>query len=241
MHPIHFDADYEMERNRLTVFFRLLVAIPWIVVAYLWGVLAYIGAVISWFAMMFTGRHPEGLYDFLASFLRFSARTSAFVLLITDEWPSFSGKPEDSYPVRVDIDPPQESYSRAKTFFKLVLYFPQYLIGSAVSGVVAAAWVIAWWRVLFTGKQSATMHDALRVGLAYYIRSTGFLFLLTEVHPRLLDLPPQEYPADAPALPQPHARIGSGGGEERLIPRPETPAAEPGTAQPPQPPSPPRT
>ena len=56
---------------------------------------------------------------------------------------------------------------------------------------------------MFTGKQSATMQDALRVSLGYSARANGFLLLLTEQHPRLLDLPPQQYPADAPSLPGP--------------------------------------
>ena len=62
---------------------------------------------------------------------------------------------------------------------------------------------MTWFRRPATGKQSATMHDALRLSLAYSTRAGAFLLMLTEIHPRLLDLPPQAYPADAPALPGP--------------------------------------
>jgi hypothetical protein len=47
------------------------------------------------------------------------------------------------------------------------------------------------------------MHDALRASLGYATRSSAFLLLLTEVHPRLLELPPQEMPAGSPSLPSP--------------------------------------
>jgi adenylyltransferase/sulfurtransferase len=47
------------------------------------------------------------------------------------------------------------------------------------------------------------LFDALRMSLAYTTRAGAFLLLLTEVHPRLLDLPPQPYPAGAPSLPGP--------------------------------------
>lgn len=227
MHPIHFDADYQLERNRATVFFRLLLAIPWMIVIYAWGLVAYLAAVASWFAMMFTGRHPVGLYDFLAGFLRFSGRSGGWMLLMTDEWPGFSPKEDPDYPIEITVDPPQVSYSRSKTFFKLVLYFPQMLIGYGISLIVQAAAFVAWWRIVFTGKQSATMHDALRVSLAYQLRSTGFLLLLTETHPRMLDLPPQQFPVGTPALPEP-----AGSGAATLGPGPEQPG------QPEQPPAP---
>lgn len=201
MHPIHFDAEYALERNRLTVFFRLLLAIPWIIVVSLWGMVAYLAAIGSWFAMLFTGRHPQGLYDFIAGFIRFSGRAGAWMMLLTDEWPGFSPKEDLDYPIKISVDPPQGEYSRAKTFFKLLLYFPQMVLSYGLGLLVQGAAGITWVRVLFTGKQSATMHDALRVATAYQIRSTGFLLLLTETHPRVLDLPPQSYPPDAPALP----------------------------------------
>jgi len=235
MHPVHFDADYEIERNRLTAFFRLLLAIPWIIVIYIWTILAYVGAIISWFAMLFTGRHPVGIYDFLAKYIRFAGRSTAWMLLMTDDWPSFSGGADDSYPILVDVDPRQESYSRAKTFFKLVLYFPQMLIGYGVGILLQAGAFISWWRILFTGKQSATMHDALRAGLAYHLRSMSFLLLLTETHPRLLDLPAQEYPPGTPALPQP----ATAGPSERLMSQSEAAAQAPPADPPPAPPGPP--
>jgi hypothetical protein len=67
---------------------------------------------------------------------------------------------------------------------------------------------ISWFRILFTGKQSVTMHDALRVAFAYSVRAHAFMLFLTEVHPRMLDLPEQPLPLDAPAMPP----LPAGGG-----------------------------
>ncbi len=124
------------------------------------------------------------------------------MLLITDEWPPFMPD-RDDYPIRVEVAPQQVEYRRAQTFFKYLLAFPQQLILFGLSYLYMGAALVTWWRVLFTGKQSATMHDALRMSLAYTTRAGAFLLLLTEIHPRLLDLPPQSYPADAPSLPGP--------------------------------------
>jgi hypothetical protein len=202
MNPIRFEADYAEARDRLTVFFRLIVAIPWYLWLSLYGIVAMLAAIGAWFAMMFTKRYPQGLYDFVAGYVKLSAQITGFTLLVTDEWPPFMPD-RDDYPVRVEVAPQQVEYRRAQTFFKYFLSFPQQVILFGLSYVFMGAAFITWWRILFTGKQSATMQDALRLSLAYSTRAGAFLLLLTEVHPRLLDLPAQSYPADAPALPGP--------------------------------------
>ena len=71
MYPISYDADPALDgRNRLTSFFRYIVAIPWLIVADIYGFVAEIAAMIAWFAIVFTGKYPEGLYNFNAGYLR---------------------------------------------------------------------------------------------------------------------------------------------------------------------------
>lgn len=202
MNPIRFDADYVEERNRLTVFFRWIVAIPWFIWISLYGIVAMLAAVVAWFVLLFTKRYPDSLYDFVAGYVKVSAQVGGFALLITDEWPPFTPD-RDDYPVRVEVAPQQVEYRRAQTFFKYLLTIPQQIILVGLGYLFMGAAFVTWVRVLFTGKQSATMHDALRASLAYSTRSGAFQLMLTEIHPRLLDLPPQTYPVDAPSLPGP--------------------------------------
>jgi len=77
MYPISYEADPALEgRNRLTTFFRYIVAIPWLIVASIYGFVAEIAAVIAWFAIVFTGKYPEGIYDFNAGYLRMISRVN---------------------------------------------------------------------------------------------------------------------------------------------------------------------
>ncbi|MEZ5073578.1 MAG: DUF4389 domain-containing protein [Solirubrobacterales bacterium] len=228
MNPIRFDVDYAEERNRLTVFFRLIVAIPWLIWLSLYGIVALLAAIGAWFAMLFTKRYPEGLYDFVAGYVKLSTQIGGFALLLTDEWPPFMPD-RDDYPVRVEVAPQQVEYRRAHTFFKYVLAFPQQLIMQGLSYVIYAAAFVTWWRVLVTGKQSATMHDALRMSVAYSTRAGAFLLLLTETHPRILDLPPQAFPATAPSLPGPEQLPVN----EAPLPAQTTPPEPPPPAPPP--------
>jgi hypothetical protein len=202
MHPVAVDVDYQVERNRLTTFFRLIVVIPWLIWMTLYGIAAFVAAVVAWFALLFTKRYPDSLYGFVSGYLEVATQVGGFAILATDEWPPFTPK-DEPYPVRVEVAPQQVEYRRAHTFFKYLLAFPQQLLLQGIGYILMGGLFVSWWRIMITGKQSVTMHEAIRASLAYSTRANGFLLLLTEVHPRLLDLPPQEYPADAPALPGP--------------------------------------
>ncbi|MCC6992788.1 MAG: DUF4389 domain-containing protein [Acidobacteria bacterium] len=77
-------------RNRLTVFFRILLGSPHMIALTLvmlaWG----LGTVVAWFSILFTGRYPQGLYDFSVGALRWRLRFDAYVLLLVDDYPPFS-------------------------------------------------------------------------------------------------------------------------------------------------------
>jgi len=77
-------------RNRLTVGFRLLLAIPHFIVLIFVGLAWTITAIVAWFAILFTGAYPEGLYNFALGALTWVLRVQAYVLLLVDEYPPFS-------------------------------------------------------------------------------------------------------------------------------------------------------
>jgi hypothetical protein len=77
-------------RNRLTTFFRLFMAIPHLVVLLFLWLAALVVLVIAWFAALFTGTVPLGLHSFLEGVLRWTARAAAYVMLLTDVYPPFS-------------------------------------------------------------------------------------------------------------------------------------------------------
>src|SRR3954452_10950436 len=105
-HPIRLVVNDDLQRTRLTVFFRLILAIPLLLWALLWAVIALLAWIVNWFATLFMGRSPDGLHTFLASFLRFSTHVRAYTLLIADPWPGFTGK--QGYPIDLEVDPPQD-------------------------------------------------------------------------------------------------------------------------------------
>jgi hypothetical protein len=74
-------------RNRLTVAFRLILAIPQLIVLALLGIALFVVGVIGFFAVLFTGRWPDGLRDFALGVGRWWLRVDAYLVLLTDEYP----------------------------------------------------------------------------------------------------------------------------------------------------------
>ena len=70
-HPIRLIVNDDLQRTRLTVFFRLILAIPQELWWMLWSVIAGLAWFVGWFATLIMGRLPEGLHNFLATYLRF--------------------------------------------------------------------------------------------------------------------------------------------------------------------------
>src|SRR6266480_2175786 len=127
-YPIHFEVEHRERYSRLTTFFRLILAIPHVIFVALWGIVVGLVVLIAWFAILFTGRYPRGLFDFAAAFLSYSTRVNCYVYLLTDAFPPFGGGSSgDGYPVQVSVDWP-ERLSRLTTFFRLILAIPAYLV-----------------------------------------------------------------------------------------------------------------
>src|SRR5262245_48021774 len=130
-HPIRLVVNDDLQRNRLTVFFRLILAIPHLLWLTLWGVITLLAAIVNWFATLIMGRSPEGLHNFLATFLRSFTHLRAYLLLVADPFPGFTGK-LGSYPVDLEVDPPQPQ-NRLTVFFRLILAIPAHLLANLLS------------------------------------------------------------------------------------------------------------
>ena len=184
MYPVSYEADAAIEgRNRLTAFFRYLVSIPWQIVAALYGFVASFAAFFAWFAIVFTGRYPEGLYNFNAGFQRMASRVNAFNYLLTDDWPPFNGEQQAAYPIRIGVAPPLDSYSRLKTFFRLIVGIPVMILAWVQGLILGVVTLIAWFAILFTGKFPEGLFGPARSASAYLARAGAYFLLLTEDWP----------------------------------------------------------
>ncbi len=201
MYPVSYEADYVKQRNRLTTFFRLIVAIPWLIVAIFYGIAALVVIILAWFALIILGRYPRGMYDFVGGVLRFSMRVNAFVTLQTDEWPPFGLSDEPAYPVRVNIAPPAARQSRLKALFRLVLAVPLLVMSMIFSYLIQYVAIAAWFTIVFRGYQPAGIHNALAFTNGWITRANSYMYLMRDEYPPVGDEVPVEVdpPAQLPA------------------------------------------
>jgi hypothetical protein len=201
-YPVTFEVDYAEQRNRLTTFFRLLLVIPVAIVLYVFGIVASIAIVIAWFAILFTGRYPKGLYDFVADFNRFLARVTAYGVLLTDAYPPFSGGDDPSYPVRMSFAGPLERYSRLKTFFRAILAIPILVLRYVINLLLEIGAFASWFVILFTGKMPRGLFDLMVLANSYTARSDAYVYLLTETYPPFQDETTRTAGTPGPPIPE---------------------------------------
>jgi hypothetical protein len=227
-HPIRVVVTDDLERSRVTVFFRWLLAIPLLIWLVIWSIGAFFVAIANWFVTLVKGRTPISLHDFFASYVRFTTHVHAYLFLAADPYPSFSGKP--GYPIDVEIDPP-EPQSRWKTAFRFFLALPALILAGALIGTPggggggssnynyddqsgAGGWayafsfgsafltisVLAWFASLARGRMPHGLRDLFAYGLRYGAQAWGYLFLLTDRYP---NADPELPSAAEPEIPRP--------------------------------------
>jgi hypothetical protein len=167
----------------LTTFFRLLIAIPWYIVGIFYGIGAFVSVIVAWFAIVVTGRYPDGLHNFVASSLRYFTRLNAFSYLLVDPLPPFDGSPHDEYPVRVPVAPAPVPYNRLLTLVRIILMIPVYVIVYVLGLALGVLGLVSWIVIVVLGRQPRGLFDMLKFVLAYTTRGYAYMMLLTETYP----------------------------------------------------------
>jgi hypothetical protein len=181
-YPVTFDVEYPERLSRWLIFVKWLLAIPHLLIIYALALVAEVITFIAFFAILFTGRYPEGMFKFAVGVYRWMANVSAYVMLLRDEYPPFSWEP-GQYPVTFDVDYP-ERLSRWKIFVKWLLVIP-HLVAVVLLGIVYyIVLIIAWFAILFTARYPRPLFD-FSVGVyRWSYRITAYAsYLLTDEYP----------------------------------------------------------
>jgi len=180
-HPIRIVVNDDLQRARLTVFFRLLLAIPHFIWVTLWGVIVALAWIVGWFAALVTGRLPDGLHDFIATWLRYATHVRAYTLLVADPFPPFTGR-EGSYPIDLQVDRAREQ-SRLIVFFRVILAIPALFVSNLLSQLNQLLAIFSWFIALVTGRVPEGLRNFAVLAMRFETQSYGYVLLLTERYP----------------------------------------------------------
>jgi hypothetical protein len=186
-YPVSFEVDYADRRSRVTTFFRFLLAIPILIWLWLYAIVASVAIVIAWFAIVVTGRYPDGLYDFVAGYTRLLAQTTGYTALLCDPYPPAFGGESASYPIRMEFAGPLTSYSRLRTLFRAILAIPILILRYVITLLLEVAAFAAWFVIVITGSLPRGLFDVMVLANSYIARSDAYAFLLTETYPPFQD------------------------------------------------------
>ena len=198
-HPVQVTVSDELVRSRLTVLFRLLLAVPHFIWLILWSIAVTLAVIVAWFAALVTGRVPSALHRFLAAYVRYATHVIAFVYVIGRKFPGFTGR-AGSYGIDIVIPGPDRQ-SRWKTLFRFFLAIPALLLAGALGGVAFVIAFLGWWYALVTGRMPEGLRNLGVSCLRYTAQTYSYLLLLTERYPDASPLLQPGLPAWSPLAP----------------------------------------
>jgi hypothetical protein len=226
-HPVLVEGDLDPSLSRWLWLVKWALVIPhWICLAFLW--LAFVVlTVIAFFAILFTGRYPRGIFDFNLGVLRWTWRVGfySYSALGTDRYPPFTLADVPDYPARIDVAYP-ESLSRGLVLVKWwLLAIPHYIVVGIFAGGAWGAWSgrggdAAWIgsggligllacfagiALLFTTRYPKPIYDFV-LGMNRWVwRVVAYAALMTDSYPPFrLDMGPREPPPE----PEPESAMG---------------------------------
>lgn len=193
-------------RNRLTTFFRFFLALPHLIIvggpvaiisSFGWstegnwslggggsggvlGLVAFCVAILAWFAIVFTARHPEGLWKLCAFYLRWRVGAVAYLTLLRDEYPPFG---EGEYPAQLRVTMPDAPRDRLSVGFRALLAVPHMIVLWPLSIAWAFTTAVAWVAILFTGRYPETLYGFAIGVLAWSMRVEAYMLLLRDEYP----------------------------------------------------------
>lgn len=173
-YAVRLQVDYPTAPlDRLSSFFRLIWAIPILIIASALTGIAWLATALMIAARQ---RYPRWWFDYSRELTRFTTRIGAYLALLTDRYPST----EDEQSVHLELDYPDvaRDLNRWLPLFKWFLAIPHYIVLFFVWIVAWFAIVIAWLAILFTGRYPQALFDFVVGAMRWTLRVSAYAFLL---------------------------------------------------------------
>jgi hypothetical protein len=182
-YPVVLDVRHEVEYNRWLPLVKWLLVIPHFFVLGVVAIGALFAAAAAWFAVLFTGRYPRGIFDFLVGFQRWANRVGAYLYLMTDRYPAFSLGPAEGDPVHFEIEYPEAGIDRWRPLLHWLMVIPYAIVAGILAYVLMLISVVAFFTILFTKRFPRELFNVAVICLRWNARSNAYYWFMTERYP----------------------------------------------------------
>jgi hypothetical protein len=203
-YPVSVTIEPQLtNRNRLTTAFRVILAIPHLLLVGglggsivirsggsdttslggetgLLGTIALLLAIFSWFTILIIREHKAGIRQYTLFYLRWRVRGLAYVMLLADPYPPFGDGP---YPATLTFDDPHKARDLVSVAFRLFLAIPHFVVLFFLSCGWWVTTVIAWFLILFTGNYPRGLYRYGTGTLRWLIRVEAYILLMVDDYP----------------------------------------------------------
>jgi hypothetical protein len=163
-----------------------LLAIPHIIVLYGLNIAAEVVYFISWFAILFTGKMPEGLFNFLSMHMRYQWRVSSYMLFMREEYPPFdfttTAQDPGGDPATLSFQPAAKQ-SRLLIFVRFLLVIPQLIVLLFIGIGIYVVVIIGFFAVIITGKWPDSLRAFVIGVMRWAYRVSIYTYLMTDEYP----------------------------------------------------------
>jgi hypothetical protein len=174
-YPARLTIDYPAQLDRLTSFFRLLTALPAVIIVSLVTSANNSFSLAIVLMLLFRGRYPEPWFNWYRYMQQYSTRLIAYMFLLTDRFPATN----DEQSVHLELDFPADgSLSRWLPLVKWFLAIPHYIVVAFLVIAALVVTVIAWLAILFTGRYPRGLFDFVVGVNRWALRVVAYAFIL---------------------------------------------------------------
>jgi hypothetical protein len=175
-YPLAVTIEYSTSRKRWSVLARLPLGLPVV----FFSLLLNIGATLAiWGAILASGRIPPWLFAFQVNVGRWHTRSTAYLLLLTDDYPVFEGE----YPVTYELREPATLARWKLVVWKFITAIPHFVALFVLTLGLVPVTVIAWLTLLIAGRHPPVLHHYTSGVLCWYARLAAYLQSLTDEFP----------------------------------------------------------
>src|SRR3954453_8214170 len=181
-YPVHLDIERQEEYSRFMPLIKWLLAIPHYIALLILGIGALFVVLISWFAVLFTGRYPRGMFDFLVGVHRWALRVIGYTDLLVDPYPPFPRDDDPNYPVEFDIDYP-EHVERWRPLITWLLVIPYFIVAYLIYYLGRIMVLFGFFTILFTTRFPEGMFNIVKISLRWMARASAYQYWMVTRYP----------------------------------------------------------